>query len=156
MIDAHCHLDAYPDPYATALAVDRARVLTIAVTNLPSAFEAAYPHVRGLRSIRLAVGLHPLYAHQHAAELERFASCLDYTLYVGEVGLDFSSGKELPTRRVQEETLHFVLRLLRVHPKFVSLHSRRAESAVLDVLEEHGVGRRFSIGSAGQWRSSTV
>lgn len=138
MIDAHCHLDAYPDPYQTALAVERERVLTIAVTNLPSAFEAAYPHVHGLRSIRLAVGLHPLYAEQHLSERRRFASCLRYTSYVGEVGLDFSE-EGLPTRSLQEETFDFVLQLLHQRPKFVSIHSRRAESAVLDALKKHDV-----------------
>lgn len=138
MIDAHCHLDAYPDPYETALAADRARVFTIAVTELPSGFEAAYPHVRPLRAIRLAVGLHPLRAERHAHERDRFAACLARTSYVGEVGLDFSpEGWE--TRRLQEASFRFVLELLRVQPKFVSIHSRRAEVAVLDALAEHGV-----------------
>jgi TatD DNase family protein len=138
VIDAHCHLDAYPDPYATALAADRARVLTIAVTELPSGFEAAYPHVRPLRAIRLAVGLHPLRADRHAPERDLFAACLSRTSYVGEVGLDFSpEGWE--TRRLQEDSFRFVLELLRVQPKFVSIHSRRAETSVLDALEEHGV-----------------
>ena len=138
MIDAHCHVDAYPDPYQTALAIERARVLTIAVTNLPSAFEEAYPHVRSLRSLRLAVGLHPLLAEAHAAERARFAACLSRTSYVGEVGLDFSS-EGLPTRDMQIESFRFVLRLVKQQPKFVSIHSRRAESMVLDLLEEAGV-----------------
>lgn len=135
MIDAHCHVDAYPDPYQTALAIERARVLTIAVTNLPSAFEEAYPHVRNLRSLRLAVGLHPLLAETHVAERARFAACLKHTSYVGEVGLDFSS-EGLPTRDVQIESFQFVLRLVKQQPKFVSIHSRRAEAMVLDLLEE--------------------
>jgi TatD DNase family protein len=138
VIDVHCHLDAYPDPYETALAADRARVFTIAVTELPSGFEAAYPHVRPLRAIRLAVGLHPLRADQHAPERDRFAACLARTSYVGEVGLDFSP-EGWKTRRLQEDSFRFVLELLRVQRKFVSIHSRRAETAVLDALEEHGV-----------------
>lgn len=139
MIDAHCHLDAYPDPYQTTLAADRARVLTIAVTNLPSAFEAAYPHIRGLRHIRLAVGLHPLFADRHPEERRRFTAALSRTSYVGEVGLDFSR-EGLPTRDLQLESFRFVLESVRRQPKFVSLHSRRAEGAVLDLLEELGVG----------------
>lgn len=139
MIDAHCHLDAYPDPYRTALTVEWSRVLTIAVTNLPSAFEAAYPHVRGLRYIRLAVGLHPLFAEHHPAELRRFVAALGHTSYVGEVGLDFSR-EGLPTRDQQLATFRFVLEQVRRQPKYVTVHSRRAESAVLDQLEEVGVG----------------
>jgi TatD DNase family protein len=139
MIDAHCHLDAYPDPKRAALEVERAGVLTIAVTNSPSAFEQAYPHVRRLRSVRLALGLHPLLGAQHAAERGRFDRSLGRTSYVGEVGLDFSPGG-LPTRTQQMASFRHVLELIRASRKFVSVHSRRAETAVLDVLEELGVG----------------
>ncbi len=138
MIDTHCHVDAYPNPYDMVLAVERARILTIAVTNLPSAFERAYPHVQGFRSVRLAVGLHPLVAAAHAVERQKFARCLEQTSYVGEVGLDFSvDGRS--SRDVQIESFRFVLELVRERPKFVSIHSRRAESAVLDLLDEVGV-----------------
>jgi TatD DNase family protein len=135
MIDAHCHLDMYDDPYGTALMANRGGVLTISVTQLPSAFEEAYPHVRPLRHIRLAVGMHPLVATQHTAERERFITCLEKTSYVGEVGLDFSA-EGLSSRDLQVETFRFVLQLVQHSPKFVSVHSRRAEQTVLDLLEE--------------------
>lgn len=138
MIDAHCHIDAYPNPLETALQVNRSRVLTIAVTNLPSDFERAYPHVCGLRYIRLAVGFHPLLAHAHPQERERFVRCLSLTSYVGEVGLDFSREGQA-TSAEQAESFRFVLQQVRCQPKFISLHSRRAESAVLDLLEDAGV-----------------
>lgn len=139
MIDAHCHIDAYADPYQTALVVDRARVLTIAVTNLPTDFARAYPHVRPLRYIRLALGLHPLLAAAHVGERDAFRTYLGRTSYVGEVGLDFSSEGQA-TRVEQIESFRFVLQLLRAHPKFVSVHSRQAESAVLDLVEQIPVG----------------
>ncbi len=139
MIDAHCHIDAYADPYQTALVVDRARVLTIAVTNLPTDFARAFPHVRPLRYIRLALGLHPLLAEAHVRERDMFRAYLERTSYVGEVGLDFSSEGQA-TRVEQIESFRFVLQLLRAHPKFVSVHSRRAESAVLDLVEQMPVG----------------
>jgi TatD DNase family protein len=134
MIDAHCHLDLYADPYQIARAIERERVLTIAVTNSP-AFEHAYPHVQSFRYIRLALGLHPLTAEAHLRERDRFARCLSRTGYVGEVGLDFSR-EGFPTREQQLESFRFVLQHMRSSPKFVSVHSRRAETAVLDLLEE--------------------
>lgn len=138
MIDAHCHIDAYTDPYETALLVERSRVLTIAVTNSPAAFDRAYPHVRNLRYIRLAVGLHPLMTHENLGQREQFVRCLERTSYVGEVGLDFSR-EGLETKAQQLETFRFVLQQVSRHPKFVSVHSRRAESAVLDLADEFGV-----------------
>lgn len=135
MIDAHCHLDMYADPYGTALIADRSGVLTVSVTQLPSGFEQAYPHLRPLRHIRLAVGFHPLMATEHKRERELFISCLEKTSYVGEVGLDFSS-EGLSTRELQIESFQFVLQRVRQSPKFISVHSRRAERVVLDLLEE--------------------
>jgi len=135
MIDAHCHLDMYSDPYGTALLANRSGVLTVSVTQLPSGFEQAYPHVRPLRYIRLAVGLHPLMASEHRRECELFKSCLEKTSYVGEVGLDFSA-EGLTTRELQVESFRFVLQHVRQTPKFISIHSRRAERVVLDLLEE--------------------
>lgn len=139
MIDAHCHLDAYHDPLHMANGVDQAGILTVAVTDSPSAFERAYQHVRSLRSIRLALGLHPLLGPRHERERVSFAQHLTRTSYVGEVGLDFSPAG-LPSRDEQVKSFRHVLGLVKTHPKFVSLHSRRAESAVLDLLEEFFVG----------------
>ena len=65
MLDTHCHLDLYPDPNRTALNAESAGVFVVCVTNLPSAFLAARPHVRKFKRVRLALGLHPLSAELH-------------------------------------------------------------------------------------------
>lgn len=135
MIDTHCHVDLYPRPTDVAAGADRAGVLTIVVTNLPSAFDRAFPYVQTMRNIRLALGLHPLIAEQHDPERKRFAELVDKTSYIGEVGLDFSRAG-FSTKELQIESFKFVLRALQGKPKFITLHSRRAESAVLELLEE--------------------
>lgn len=137
MIDTHCHVDLYPDPTGVAAAAGLAGVLTVVVTNLPSAFERARPYVSAFKNVRLALGLHPLVAAEHAREREMFRALVDETSYIGEVGLDFSR-PGYPTKAEQVESFRFVIRALRGKPKFITLHSRRAESAVLDVLEEEG------------------
>jgi len=135
MIDTHCHIDLYSNPTQVANRANRARVLTVLVTNLPSAFERAFPHVAAFDHIRPALGLHPLLAEQHLPERERFSALIDKTSYIGEVGLDFSAaGKE--TRDLQTESFRFVLDAIGSKPKFVTVHSRRAESAILEILEE--------------------
>jgi TatD DNase family protein len=135
MIDTHCHIDLYPHPTEVAAAADLAGVLTIIVTNLPSAFERALPFVGPMKNIRLALGLHPLVAEQHKAELQKFRELVDKTSYIGEIGLDFSRAG-YGTKELQLESLKFVLQSLKGKPKFMTLHSRQAESAVLDLLEE--------------------
>lgn len=135
MIDAHCHLDLYPKPTDVAERAARANVVTIMVTNLPSAFEKAYPHVQAFDKIRPALGLHPLLAPQHQLEYPRFAELIDKTSYIGEVGLDFSRDG-YNTRDLQIDSFRFVLKTIGERRKFISIHSRRAETAVLDLLGE--------------------
>lgn len=135
MIDAHCHIDLYSDPTQVANRANHARVLTVMVTNLPSAFDKAFPHVAAFDHIRPALGLHPLLAEEHLPERERFLALVDKTSYIGEVGLDFSDAGNR-TRDLQTESFRFVLNAIGSKPKFVTVHSRRAESAILEILEE--------------------
>jgi TatD DNase family protein len=133
MLDSHCHLDLYPEPPAVAERAAGAGVFTVAVTNLPSAFQAAYLHVAQYRKIRLALGLHPLLAEKHARERELFRCLLPKTSFIGEVGLDFSAEGQA-TAAEQIESFRFVLQALGETPRFVTVHSRRAESRVLELL----------------------
>jgi TatD DNase family protein len=136
MLDAHCHLDLYPDPSQTALNAETAGVFVVCVTNLPSAFLAAQPHVRQFKKVRLALGLHPLNAELHTnEELHKFEQLVSETSFVGEIGLDFSrEGYE--TREKQMISFQFALKCLQNEPKFVTVHSRQAESAVLELLRQ--------------------
>ncbi len=135
MIDAHCHIDLYSKPTEVADRTNRANVLTILVTNLPSAFEKSCPHIKQFPNIRLALGLHPLLASQHQAERKSFQNLIDKTSYIGEIGLDFSP-TGFQTKNIQIDSFRFIFNTINKKPKFITLHSRRAESAVLDLLEE--------------------
>lgn len=138
--DTHCHLDLYPDPYQVASATEMAGVTTIAVTNLPSAYFAAKPHMRRFRSLKLAIGLHPLLANEHSSqEKQLFQNGFQETRFVGEVGLDFSR-QGIDTKVKQIESFRFVLQQLKGIKRFVTLHSRRAEATVLELLNEYHVG----------------
>jgi TatD DNase family protein len=140
MLDAHCHIDLYPNPTRVAIDAERAGVFTVLVTNLPSAFEAAYPNIRPFKKIRLALGLHPLNAPLHTdKERQLFQVLVNQTSFIGEIGLDFSPAG-YQTRDAQIASFQFALRSLNRIPKFVTVHSRRAEMAVLDLArQEYGM-----------------
>jgi TatD DNase family protein len=138
MLDSHCHIDRYADPMVTARMAAERGVFTISVTNLPSHFRLGLPHVRTLDRVRLAVGLHPLTAAEHASELPLFEELLSETSFVGEVGLDFSrEGRS--TKDAQLKSFRFVAEHVSKTPKFLSLHSRGAEKEVLTILAEHQI-----------------
>ena len=138
MLDTHCHIDLYSDPLTIAKEVERQGILTIAVTNLPSHFKMGQPYLHGFGKIRQALGLHPLMAEHHRKERNLFRLMLSRTSYIGEVGLDFSRAGH-DTKDIQLESLRFVFNEIRERPRFVSLHSRGAESTLLDLLEEFNI-----------------
>jgi TatD DNase family protein len=136
MLDAHCHIDLYPDPTQTALAAERAGVFTVLVTNLPSSFEAAFPNVQQFKKLRLALGFHPLTADEHTeGERELFRGLVHKTSFIGEVGLDFSR-EGFRTKETQLASFRYVLQCLEGKPKFVSVHSRQAELSVLELIDQ--------------------
>lgn len=138
MIDTHCHLDLYPDPLSEAKRAERSGNIVVAVTNLPSYYELGLPHLRGISRVRLALGLHPLLADQHEKELELFVRLAKTADYIGEVGLDFSpEGYRNKARQIK--SFRTVLSAISDRQRFVTLHSRRAELTVLNLLEEHGI-----------------
>lgn len=135
MLDAHCHIDRYKYPNKIAMDADKRGVFTIAMTNLPSHFLAGLSHVKDIKRIRLALGMHPLAASHHMQEMELFERYLSLTSFVGEVGLDFSrEGKS--TKELQIGSFRYIAKLVSGANKVISLHSRGAEAEVLEILAE--------------------
>ena len=133
MLDAHCHVDLYSEPAAVADRAAASGAFTIMVTNLPSAYDRSRPHIESRPRIRLALGLHPLLAAQHRSERDLFKARAAAASFIGEVGLDFSQeGKG--TADLQVESFEFVLQTVSGLPKFISIHSRRAEAQVVEML----------------------
>ena len=86
--------------------------------------------------MRTALGLHPQLAHERHGELDLFDQFLAETEYVGEIGLD---GHPEFRRHWKQQTQVFEQILSRCSTaggRIMSVHSRRASSAVLDHLEQ--------------------
>lgn len=135
VIDSHCHIDQYDDPECVAKLAERHKVLTVAVTNLPSHYLLAVEHLSTFTHVQPALGLHPLLSSNHARELSEFVRLASHARHIGEIGLDFSrSGRD--TRDIQVASFRTVLSALkwRTHG-LVTVHSRAAEDAVLDCLD---------------------
>lgn len=133
LIDSHCHVDLYDNPLAVAQAAEQAEILTVAVTYLPSHYIQAKQHLHGFQFVRPALGLHPQVADQHEHEIDVFIEQAKTANYIGEVGLDFSREYCL-TKPTQELSFSRVLDSIKDRRRFVTLHSRSAELAVLDQL----------------------
>lgn len=133
IIDTHCHLDLHKNPMEVAKSNEKEGIITIGMTNLPSHFEMGHPHLLGFRKVRLALGMHPLFAEFHEKEFPLFVKNLHKTSYIGEVGLDFSREGFL-TKDTQLKTFSKILNEIKGKKKLLSIHSRRAEKEVLNLL----------------------
>lgn len=142
MIDTHCHIDLYSNPLEIANECESSGIITIGMTNLPSHFEMGYQHLRSFKKVRLALGLHPLYAPFHNDELPGFIRNIPNTSYIGEVGLDFSSEGQ-SSKEIQLSSFTRILSELKGLNKILSLHSRKAEKEVLELLIKHKI--RYAI-----------
>lgn len=137
-VDAHCHVDRYRDPRTVLAAAHAASVITVAVTEMPSACQRQQFLLRGTPGVRVAVGVHPMRAHQATPmELGLFRRLVERTDYVGEVGLDFSR-EGVHTRDRQLRVFDAVLAHPRIADKVLSVHSRRAEADCIDRLADAG------------------
>lgn len=135
MIDVHCHFDMAKNPEKYISNNEKRQVITIGMTNLPSHFQMGVNHVRRYKYIRLALGLHPLRAKEHEREYSKFRQYINETSYIGEVGLDFSQ-EGFSTKEIQIKSFEFVLDCVKTKNKILSLHSRRAEKEILEMLSE--------------------
>lgn len=133
MIDAHCHIDQFKKPPVVAQNAENSGIVTIAVTSLPEHFKLGYPHLLNFKFIRLALGHHPMLVGKNTFDENLFRSLATKTSYIGEVGLDFSV-KDTSLRQKQIDVLAKIFEIVSDRPRFISLHSRRAEKDLYDIL----------------------
>ena len=138
IIDTHCHFDMMPNPEAYISAKEKVGDIVIGMTNLPSHFKMGFPHVKRYKHIRLALGLHPLLASENKNELPLFNCLIGQTSYIGEIGLDFSK-EGLSTMEDQIYVLRKLLEKIKGKKKIISVHSRKAENELFDLLCEYNI-----------------
>jgi len=138
LIDTHCHIDQYPSPEEIVRECEKRLLRVVAVTNLPSHFAIANDRLRGHKLLSAALGMHPLFASKGIRELAAFKRMSPYTNYIGEIGLDFSR-QGMASKNIQERVFEEVLSAVQDRPRFITLHSRGAEAAVLEGLRRHGI-----------------
>lgn len=138
IIDTHCHIDLYQNPKKILQDCVKANITILAMTNLPSHFEMGYSHFQSLKKIRLALGMHPLMADSHKKEFNSFLKNISKTSYIGEIGLDFSK-EGVSTKDIQLDTFSKILKAISGQKKILSIHSRKAEKEVLELLKKNNI-----------------
>lgn len=128
------HFDLYPDRDAVLDYIEKKRSYTIAVTNLPAVYERYVGKYDKLKYTMIALGYHPELVTQYPDQMAKFEKLLDFTRYIGEIGLDYSIG-DMTAREKQFTIFQEIVEKCTGKEKILSIHSRRAVSDVLKALE---------------------
>jgi len=141
MHDTHCHVDQHKEPENLCRELEAKEIYTIAVTNLPSHYALTLAPLKNFKYVRPALGLHPLLASRHAAELTAFERLSRSAELIGEVGLDFLTPAGIKTKELQIQSFRHVLKC--PHQGRISQDFGRANQWALA-----GPGKFLSMGHA--------
>jgi TatD DNase family protein len=132
--DFHCHVDLFPDPVATISSCETARIVTLAVTTTPKAWDQNRKWTFGKRYIHSAVGLHPELVGDRHDEIDLLERLMVETPFIGEIGLDGSTPhrRSLPAQR--SVFTRVLKKAQRLGGRVLSIHSRRAAKEVVECL----------------------
>lgn len=137
-VDLHVHIDFYSKPIELANEYEKLKIYTIFVTYLPEIFLKTRNEYENYKYVRMALGFHPDMVGEYIFDKNEFEKGLKYTRYIGEVGLDFS-GSNLRFKKAQIETFDQVTSHKYNKGNVYSIHSRKAEVEVLEILKKNNV-----------------
>lgn len=145
LYDTHFHLDLQKNVKAAIEEINANKIYTIAMTNLPLLYEKEFKLYES-PYIRMALGFHPELVGEYKKYIPLMWEKLKDARYIGEVGIDFTYSK------YQKEQSDFFLELIERcrndKTKIISIHSRKAEKEVLEIL-----GDSFSFKPILHWYS---
>ena len=137
LVDFHCHLDLFPDPVSAVSDAEEAGIYTLTVTTTPRAWPRNYELTHKTKYVRAALGLHPQLVAERSAEVKLWEEYLPQARYVGEVGID-AGPRYYRSVDLQKEVFARILqKCAEVGGKVLTVHSVRATTLVLDLIELH-------------------
>ncbi len=135
LLDTHFHLDLWSSPGQILGLIEKSKVYTIAVTNTPSVFNYTHSLTKNCKYTKPALGLHPELVFERHGELPLFHQLLSNTRYIGEIGLDYS-GNDMSVQKLQRDVFESIIDgcAKSSDSKVLTVHSRRAEKDVIDII----------------------
>lgn len=150
LVDMHMHAGFVANAARFASALADSRLATFSNTVTPAEYLETAAEFGACPRVRVGLGLHPWWldgidSEQAASMLEEFLALLPRTRYVGEIGLDFSARHET-SRDLQLLCFERIVAACAAAPgTLLSIHSVKAEEAVLDVIERNRACESASI-----------
>ena len=149
LFDTHSHLDLLKSFDHTIEEIEKKKIYTIAVTNLPVLYQKLSSKINS-KYIKPALGFHPELIEQYQKYIPEMWRLLPEARYIGEVGLDFKTGKNSKTLQIQffEE---LILRCNDLGGKILTVHSRGSANEVISII-----GDSFNSKYILHWYSGNI
>ena len=143
LVDAHAHLDEYPDTWLGPVLrqIEEDRIATLAVAMAPGAYERALEIQNRSPHVLATLGIHPWNAHHFVTRLDDLEESLEGSPMFGEVGLDFRNVRDPSLYDSQERVFEFFLDAAKQQDKIVNVHTSGAEEEVVELLERYETRR---------------
>ena len=132
LFDTHFHLDLFDSQEEILREIEVNQIYTIAVTNLPVLFTKLKDNLSS-KFIRPALGFHPELLSQYNHHIPQMWKLLNETRYIGEVGLDFKTGKDFKELQISFFT-ELIERCNTFGDKILTIHSRQSASEIVSII----------------------
>lgn len=140
LVDAHAHIDWYTDALNEALGqIERYRIVTMAVAMDVPAYLKTKEIAKSCRYIIPTFGIHPWEAAHYTERLHELDDYLRETPVIGEAGLDFRYVKDEKLYPGQLQVFEYQCAWAQRQSKSMNLHTRGAESEVLELLRRYRI-----------------
>lgn len=135
LIDTHFHLDHYRNHEIIFKEINKLEQYTLCVTNSPGVFLSCKNIYQETKYVKFALGIHPCEVN-NSKIIKDFEYCIEKTNYIGEIGLDFSN-KYIDNKEMQIYVFNELIKLGARNNKLVSIHSRKSEDVLIDILSKY-------------------
>ncbi len=139
VFDTHFHLDLFETQEELIREIEANQIYTIAVTNLPVLFKKLNDSLSS-KFIRPALGFHPELLGQYKHQIPQMWSLLNETKYIGEVGLDFKTGKDFKELQISFFT-ELIERSNIFGDKILTVHSRQSANEIVSIIGDDFKGK---------------
>jgi TatD DNase family protein len=142
LIDTHCHLDRYLHKrfgkviHPILQQIEEQQILTLSNSLDLTSYNTNCKIARKSRYVIPTFGIHPWNAHKYINRIELIKKLINKAKIVGEIGLDHYYVKD--RTRYPAQAKIFRLFLSETRDKIVSVHTKGAERAVLNLLRTYG------------------
>ncbi len=149
LFDTHAHLDLSTNFNEEVNNIEKLKIYTIAVTNLPPLYTKFKSRIES-KYIKPALGFHPELIEKYQKYIPQMWSLLDEAKYIGEVGLDYKFA--INSKAIQlsffESLIH---KCNELGGKVLTIHSRNSVDDVLSII-----GSRFNSKFILHWYSGNL